>query len=92
MKRILFLVAVVLTLVGLFYAGWIPRQRQIDAVSAEAKADSKEIPVVTVAPVKVTEKPADLLLPATVSAIGETPVTRAPKATSSNASPISATT
>lgn len=74
MKRILLLLAVVLGLVGLFYAGWIPRQRQIDLVSAEAKADSKEIPVVTVASVKVTEKPADLLLPATVSGIGETPV------------------
>jgi len=73
-KRILLLLAVVLGLVGLFYAGWIPRQRQIDLVSAEAKADSKEIPVVTVASVKVTEKPADLLLPATVSGIGETPV------------------
>ena len=32
------------------------------------------VPVVTVASVKVTEKPADLLLPATVSGIGETPV------------------
>ncbi len=74
MKRILLLLTVVLGLVGLFYAGWIPRQRQIDLVSAEAKADSKEIPVVTVASVKVTEKPADLLLPATVSGIGETPV------------------
>ncbi len=74
MKRILFLLVVVAALVGLFFVGWMPRQRQIDAVSAEAKADSKEIPVVTVASVKVTEKPADLLLPATVSAIGETPV------------------
>ncbi len=74
MKRILFLLAVVAGLVGLFFAGWVPRQRQIDAVTAEAKADSKEIPVVTVASVKVTEKPADLLLPATVAAIGETPV------------------
>lgn len=74
MKRILFLLAVVGGLVGLFYAGWIPRQRQIDLVSAEAKADSKEIPVVTVASVKVADKPADLLLPATVAAIGETPV------------------
>ncbi|MBY0508125.1 MAG: efflux RND transporter periplasmic adaptor subunit [Bryobacteraceae bacterium] len=74
MKRILFLLAVVLGLAGLFYAGWAPRQRQIDLVTAEAKADSKEIPVVTVSGVKVTEKPADLLLPATVTAIGETPV------------------
>jgi len=74
MKRILFLLAVVLALVGLFYVGWAPRQRQIDLVTAEAKADSKEVPVVTVASVKITEKPADLLLPATVAAIGETPV------------------
>ena len=74
MKRILFLLAVALALAGLFYVGWVPRQRQIDLVTAEAKADSKEIPVVTVASVKVTEKPADLLLPATVAAIGETPV------------------
>ncbi len=74
MKRILFLLAVVLALAGLFYVGWAPRQRQIDLVTAEAKADSKEVPVVTVASVKITEKPADLLLPATVAAIGETPV------------------
>jgi len=74
MKRILFLLVVGLALVGLFYVGWVPRQRQIDLVTAEAKADSKEIPVVTVASVKVTEKPADLLLPATVAALGETPV------------------
>ncbi len=74
MKRVLFLLAVVAGLVGLFYVGWIPRQRQIDLVAAEAKADSKELSVVTVASVKVAEKPADLLLPATVSGVGETPV------------------
>lgn len=73
-RQILFLLAVAAGIAGLFYVGWIPRQRQLAAVVAESRADQKELPLVTVTDVRLTEKPADLLLPATVAAIGETPV------------------
>lgn len=73
-RQILFLLAVAGGIAGLFYAGWIPRQRQLAAVTAVSNAEQKEVPLVTVTAIRSTEKPMDLLLPATVSAIKDTPV------------------
>lgn len=73
-RQILFLLAVIIGIAGLFYAGWIPRQKHLAAVIAESKAEQKELPLVTVTEARATEKPVDLMLPATIAAIGETPV------------------
>lgn len=74
MRSILLLAGVAAAVAGLFFAGWLPRRDRLNAVTAETKAEVAEKLGVTVALARVSDKPADLILPATISGIGETPV------------------
>jgi RND family efflux transporter MFP subunit len=62
-------------LVGaLYYAGWAPRRERIQIIEAEAKTNAEERLPVTVSKVKLSPLVHELVLPGTVSAIGETPI------------------
>ncbi len=59
---------------AIYYLGYAPRRSRIQLIEAEAKTNSEERLPVTVAKVKLSAPSGELLLPGTVSAIGETPV------------------
>jgi RND family efflux transporter MFP subunit len=59
---------------GGFFAGYLPRQKRVEALAAESHADSESLPVVTVVAVERSAAKSELVLPGNIEALTEAPV------------------
>jgi RND family efflux transporter MFP subunit len=68
------LLLLAIAIAGLFFAGWIPHTERLRMIEAEAKTNSEERLQVTTTRVKLSAPTNEIVLPGSVSAIGETPI------------------
>jgi RND family efflux transporter MFP subunit len=65
---------IVATLIGAFFAGFLPHQKRQTELVAQAKTDDETAPIVNVTPVERSSGKSELVLPGNVQAIAEAPV------------------
>ncbi len=70
-KYILLTLGVVVLMVVLFVAGYLPRHRREMGINAEARDETTSIPVVNVATIKKSPPSSELLLPGSMTALTE---------------------